>query len=286
MRFGIIAPTSNEYADARTLAELAHEAEEAGWDGFFIWDHILYDAQSMPPVVDTWIALTAIALRTTHIRLGPMVTAVARRRPWKLARETVSLDHLAGGRLTLGVGLGNPAEAEFLQFGEEPDARERARKLDEGLQVLVGLWSSQPFHYQGEYYSLRETVFRPAPLQQPRIPIWVGGWWPNTRPFNRAARWDGAFAAKMPVSGRFGQLTPEEVQAVAAYVAAQRTDQAPFDLVCSGHTPGDDPSQAARLIAPYVAAGLTWWLERIHPSRGSFAEMRARIRQEPPQSEG
>src|SRR5881227_722130 len=109
MRFGIIAPTSNEYADARTLAELAHEAEEAGWDGFFIWDHILYDAQSMPPVVDTWIALTAIALRTTHIRLGPMVTAVARRRPWKLARETVSLDHLAGGRLTLGVGLGNPA---------------------------------------------------------------------------------------------------------------------------------------------------------------------------------
>ena len=91
MYYGVSLPPFGDYADARTLANLAHEAEQVGWDGFFLWDHIVYDP-TWYPMVDPWVGLTAIALHTSRIRLGTMVTPVARRRPWKLARETVSVD--------------------------------------------------------------------------------------------------------------------------------------------------------------------------------------------------
>ena len=166
MRFCISIPNFGEYADVRRLAELAKEAEENGWDGCFLWDHI--NGWTQEPMVDPWVALAVMAAATSRIRLGTMVTPLARRRPWKLARETVTLDHLSGGRLILGVGLGFPPEEEFTRLGEDADDRARARKLDEGLAVLTGLWSGEPFSFQGDEFEIDEATFLPRPLQQPR----------------------------------------------------------------------------------------------------------------------
>ena len=172
MHYGIYVPNFGDETSVRSLATLAQEAEAARWDGFFIWDHILYSTSKSVQMVDPWIALTAMAMITERIRIGTKVTPIPRRHPWKLARETVSLDHLSGGRLILGVGLGEPPEAEFAQFGEEADVRVRAAKLDEGLDILSGLWGGKPFRYDGTHYHMQKTVFQPAALQVPRIPVW------------------------------------------------------------------------------------------------------------------
>lgn len=282
MRFGINVPNFGEYGNPRLLAVLAREAEEAGWDGFFVWDHIQFFDPSAPvPVVDPWIALAAVATATERIRFGPMVTPLARRRPWQVAREAASLDQLSGGRLILGVGLGGLPAEEFAAFGEEADARVRAQKLDEGLAILAGLWTGELFSFQGEHYRVAETRFQPTPVQSPRIPIWVGGSWPNKAPMRRAARWDGAFPASNENNG-MALLSVDEVRDIAAYVAAHRTAEGPFDLVIGGETPGDDPAQATALLAPYAEAGVTWWQEMLHGFRGPLAAMRARIAQGPP----
>ena len=174
---GIFAAPFDELDEPGTVAELARSAEERGWDGFFLWDQIRY----RPPVqavADPWIALAAVACATNRLRIGPLVTPLARRRVQKLARETVTLDHLSGGRLTLGVGLGGDRNGEFEPFGDPGDPRERAQLLDQGLERLGEYWAGE---------------FQPTPVQQPRIPVWVAGRWPNRRPLRRAARWDGFF---------------------------------------------------------------------------------------------
>lgn len=278
MQYGIYVPNFGVEMSARTLAELAREAEEAGWDGFFIWDHILHSKSQRVPLVDPWVSLAAIAMTTSHIRIGTTLTPVARRRPWKLARETVTLDHLSGGRLILSVGLGYPPDADFAQFGEEPDAKVRAAKLDEGLDVLAGLWQGKPFSYQGMHYQIEKSVFLPPAFQLPRIPIWVGGFWPNRAPFRRAARWDGAFPLKTG-----GAMKRKDLEDIRAFVQQHRTLTTPFDMVMMGYTPGQNPDQARKKIAPYQAGGLTWWLESLFRSRDSISAMRQRIRQGPPQ---
>ena len=280
MRYGLSVPNLGVYGEPRRLVGLAQAAEAAGWDGFFLWDSVLVDPHRPQPVVDPWVVLAAIATVTERIRLGPMVTPLARRRPWKLARETVSLDHLSGGRLILGVGLGDPAEVEFGHFGEATDARARADRLDEGLAVLAGLWSGRPFAYAGEHFQVREAVFLPTPVQTPRIPIWVGGWWPNRRPMRRAARWDGVFPGKLG-DGGVGMLTAAEVREIVAYIGQHRTASEPFDVVVAGETPGDSPAAAA-LVAPYAAAGVTWWLESLPETPASLDAVQMRIRQGPP----
>jgi len=287
MRFGISIPAFADLSDPRVLAELAHDAETAGWDGFFLWDHIFFDP-TFHPIADPWVALAAVALSTQHMRIGTMITPIARRRPWKLARETVSVDRLSNGRLTLGVGLGDPVQWDFGFFDEVTDPKTRARRLDEGLDILTGLWSAQPFSYQGNQYNIKEVTFRPTPVQSPRIPIWVGGWWPNKPPLRRAARWDGVYALK----GN-GEITPDEWRELLAYVQKYRTSTAPFDAAHAGATPGDNPVQAADLIQPYADAGVTWWIEPIDPWRFGWSYevawapeatvlMRERIRQGPP----
>jgi alkanesulfonate monooxygenase SsuD/methylene tetrahydromethanopterin reductase-like flavin-dependent oxidoreductase (luciferase family) len=287
MKFGISIPPFGEFGDARFLASIAREAEDLGWDGFFLWDHVVFDP-TFHPIVDPWVALTAMALNTQRIRLGTLVTPVARRRPWKLARETVSLDHVSGGRLVLGVGLGDPVQWDYGFFGEEQDAKVRAKKLDEGLDILKGLWTAEPFSYQGEHYHLAEMIFRPRPVQSPRIPIWVGGTWDKKAPMRRAARWDGY----MPLKWR-EILTPDEWRAILAYIKQHRTSDTPFDAVHGGSTPGDDPAQAAAIVRPYVDAGITWWIENVDPWRYGWkwedpltptatALMTERIRQGPP----
>ena len=259
MQYGVSVPPFGPFGDAVELAALARDAERADWDGFFIWDHVVYDP-SFHPMVDPWVGLAAVALSTSRVRIGTLVTPVARRRPWKLARETVSVDRLSGGRLILGVGLGDPAQWDYGFFGEETDARLRAARLDEGLEVLAGLWSGEPFSFSGEHFQLAEVTFRPPPAQQPRIPIWVGGWWPNKPPLRRAARWDGMCPAKWGEA-----LSPDELRQALDYVRRHRAAAEPFDVVVSGATdPG--PGSAARMTA-YAEVGATWWVEDVSPWR-------------------
>lgn len=285
MNFGLYVPPFGAYADARVLANLAKEAEEAGWDGFFTWDHLAFDWITAP-LVDPWIAYTAIGLATSRIRFGPMITPLPRRRPWKLARETVSLDRLSGGRLILGVGMGG-GPAENAAFDEPCEPKELGGRLDEGLEILTGLWSGENFHYEGQYYRVKEALFLPPPVQQPRIPIWVGGFWPNHAPFRRAAQWDGVF----PLS-RAGDdfLSPEQIREILAYIKSCRSSSAPFDVAHNGHSSGEHPDRAKDQVAPYAAAGVTWWMENINPFRFGWdmkgdwpvEAMRERILQGPP----
>lgn len=278
VRFGIYTPNFGDYSDPRRLAALASEAEAAGWEGFFLYDHIGRDGYGMRPgdgVVDPWIALTAIASATERIRLGPLVTAVARRRPWKLAHEVTSLDHLSGGRVIFGAGLGGPSA--FDAFGEDPNARVRAEKLDEGLEIMTALWRGEPLRHDGAHFHLDVEPFLPRPLQTPRVPIWVAGIWPNRPPFRRAARWDGAF----PLTDRNPLPTPKQIRDIVSYVEAHRVATAPFDLVVGGRTLSEDPRDCER-PAQSAQAGATWWLEWLEPDRGSFEENRARVLRGPP----
>ncbi len=280
MRFGIHVPNFGDFHDLRAIAELARVAEDAGWDGFFLWDHILFRKTGDLHLNDPWITLAAIAMSTESIRLGPLVTPLPRRRPWKLAREAVTLDHLSGGRLILGVGLGAPTGSDFRALGEETDDRVRARMLDEGLDVLAGLWSGRPFTYKGDHYRLDKVAFHPTPVQTPRIPIWVAGYWPNKPPFRRAARWDGVFPIR-----KGGAMRPKTLREIVEFTKSHRTPDGPFDVVLGGGTPGDDPAKAAKIVRPVAEAGLTWWLEGMHGWRGPFEEMRERVRQGPPRLE-
>lgn len=275
MYYGLYTPNFGAELSARALAELARSAEDSGWDGFFIWDHILVSKSTRVPVVDPWVTLAAVAMTTSRIRLGTTLTPLARRRPWKLARETVTLDHLSGGRLILTAGLGHPPEAEFAHFGEDPDPKVRAGKLDEGLDILTGLWRGKSFTYQGQHYQLPKTVFLPRPLQSPRIPIWVGGYWPHKAPFRRAARWDGCFPLK---SG--GGMKKRDLAEIRRYIQQHRTTAAPFDLVLMGNT-GNDLAKGYKQIASYEEVGLTWWLESLFGKHNSLEAMRQRIRQGP-----
>lgn len=284
MKYACYVPPLGDYADARTLANLARDAEQAGWDGFFTWDHMVMGWPDR--VVDPWVAYSAIAMNTERIRFGPTVTPLARRRPWKVARETVSLDHLSNGRMVMGVGLGG-GESEFDAFGETTGLKNLGQQLDEALAVLTGLWSGEPFHFDGRYYHIQETCFQPVPVQKPRIPIWVGGFWPNQAPFRRAARWDGVFALN---SDQESYMTPENVREMLQVVMRYRVSQEPFDVVNTGYTTGTNLDRDAEWVGQYERAGVTWWLEGINPWRFGWElkgpwptdAMRERILQGPP----
>ncbi len=283
MQFAIDIPNFGDFADARLAADVARDAEAAGWDAVWVWDHIMRDPAD--PHADPWVLLTAIALATERIRIGPMVTPLARRRPWLLAREAVTLDHLSGGRLTLGLGNGSH-DREFTAFGDEAQLRTRAAMLDEGLAVLEGLWSGRPFSFDGTHYRIDEATFLPTPVQQPRIPIWLAATWPVRAPFRRAARWDGVWPLGRDSGGKREPLTPDDIRGVCATIAEDRPAagpaRAPFDVLVAGVTPTGDPAAAGATARSFADAGATWWTERINSGRGSLAEMRARVRQGPP----
>lgn len=264
MRFGLNLPNGGACGDARTLADLARLAEEAGWDGVFLEAYIVWQGHQDTPTYDPWVALAAMALRTERIRLGTTVTPLTRRRPWKVARETVTLDHLSNGRLILGVGLGDTisSDVSFTHFGEVTDARQRARILDEALDVLVGLWSGQPFSYHGEYYRVNEVTLSPRPIQTPRIPIWVGGGWPLKGPTRRAARWDGSCMYKHTYGGPWEDWASDDVRSLKAFIDRQRTASTPFDIALGGRSRDDDWEKDRALIRSLAEAGATWWIER------------------------
>ncbi len=287
MQYGIVLPTMGPGGDARTIADLAHDAEDAGWDGVFIWDcmYIKRDKPEDNATYDPWIAMAAIAMRTERIRFGTMITPLARRRPWKVARETVTLDHLSNGRLILPVGLGTLDDGGFSKVGEVADRKQRAQILDESLDIITGLWSGQPFSYDGEHYHLQEMTFTPPPVQSPRIPIWVIGAWPRMQSMRRTLHYDGVIPARMTGNGASGDMTPADIQALKTYAEEQRSQQTPFDIVIEGETPGDDREKAKTIVQPFIEAGITWWLESVWSTpetQGGVTGMQARIQQGPP----
>jgi alkanesulfonate monooxygenase SsuD/methylene tetrahydromethanopterin reductase-like flavin-dependent oxidoreductase (luciferase family) len=221
-----------------------------------------------------------MAMATSRIKLGPIVTPLPRRRPWKLARESVTVDHLSQGRLILGVGLGSDSfYKEYSTYGESPDDILHGAMLDEGLDVLVQLWSGKAVSYTGQHYQLHDALFLPAPLQRPRIPIWIAGVWPFKKPFRRAAHWDGVCPLK-----HAGQLMqPDDIQEMLTYIRQFRTSDEPFDVLASGNTSGTERQKDLDTIMPYVEAGATWWQESFAGSDSLELEaVRTRIRQGPP----
>jgi alkanesulfonate monooxygenase SsuD/methylene tetrahydromethanopterin reductase-like flavin-dependent oxidoreductase (luciferase family) len=273
---GIAIPCFAE--DPMELAELGIKAEHAGFDGFFLWDHIVFsNTGDGPPIVDPWLVLAVVASRTSRIRLGTMITPVPRRRPWQLAKETATLDRLSDGRLILGVGIGSPAYGDFGIFHEPTGQRDRAELLDEGLDVMAGLWSGERFSYQGKHFTLEPVRFTPPPVQRPRIPVWVGGVLPAPRPIARAARWDGMVPIRF-AGGSLIRPSAADIADTGARIAAARlTAGSPAATAAPGSRPDPDfdlvvwaeialePAAVPEIARPYQASGATWWIETAKP---------------------
>jgi alkanesulfonate monooxygenase SsuD/methylene tetrahydromethanopterin reductase-like flavin-dependent oxidoreductase (luciferase family) len=277
VRFGIDLPIFGPYSDVRLLAELALEAEQSGWDGCFLWDHI--QMARGEPLADPWVALAVMAYVTSRIRLGTLVMPIFRRHLAKLARETVTLDHLSRGRLILGVGLGDDRFGEISAFGGPQDDRVRAEVLDEGLAVLTGLWSGRPCSFAGKHLHVKDAYFTPASFQSPRIPIWVAGTWPKKPPFRRAARYEGI----VPVVGDMATpLSPAQTRDIVDYIGRFRTQGVPFDVIHFGLTRGVSADEDREVVGSYTSVGVTWWIEQALSWSGSIEEIHRRIRQGPP----
>jgi alkanesulfonate monooxygenase SsuD/methylene tetrahydromethanopterin reductase-like flavin-dependent oxidoreductase (luciferase family) len=279
LRCAVGVPNVGPFGDPVLLVELAVVAEEHGWDGFFVWDHLLYRDPGWD-VADPVVVIAAVAARTARIKIGILVNVLARRRVGKVARESVTLDVLSRGRLIVGAGLGS-LPAEFTAFGESGQARERAARLDESLGMLDALWSGQPVTIHGQYLTAEDVTMLPRPVERPRIPVWCGGRWPARAPFRRAARWDGV----MPTHVGYGlgeTMPPEELRAAVQYTLEHRTSAGPLDVALEGRTDGAAPDRGARHVAPYLEAGLTWWIEALGWWRGSPLDAMTRVRQGPP----
>lgn len=266
MQYGFVIPTG----DPRTVAGLAREAEDGGWDAVFTWDGIYVGDTT--PVYDPWVVMAGMAMATERIRIGAMLTPLSRRRPWKVARETVTLDHLSNGRLILPVGLGAPET--FGTVGEQTDRRVRGELLDESLAILNGLWSGEPFRFEGKHYQLGEMTFLPRPVQQPRIPIWAVGRWGSERSMRRVIRCDG-----MIIEGTEIHLIPE----IKEHVSRRRRVDAPFDIIAEGG-PGDWPEGIVARAQKLVDAGVTWWLDSQWSGPNAPEDIRKRIIQGPPRA--
>lgn len=276
LKTAVCVPTFGDF-DARTLGELARAAEDAGWDGFFCWDHILWDPLGRG-VADTTVALTAIALATSRVRFGPLVMPLARRRPWKVARELASLDRLSGGRLALGVGNGD--DVDFAPVGDPAPARERAAVLDESLELLRRLLEEDgPVSHEGAAYRVDDVRLN-AGTVQPHIPVWVAGWWPHRRPLRRAARYDGV----VPLWPDFALPTPAQLDECLEVVREARHEAGrgdePFDALVWARTDGPDDDRPMA----YPEVGATWWVEAFNPRLDDLAAVRRRIDAGPPRT--
>ena len=251
------------FTDPAAVVAMAVEAEQAGWDGVFLWDHLQWRPEVRPPVHDPWVLLGAIAQATSHVRIGTMVTPLTRRRLQIVAKHVLTLDHLSGGRVTFAVGLGEPPAEDFADFGDEADRRVRGAMLDEGLAVLDKLLRGDAVDHAGEHYRVRAQL-RPGPVQQPRPPIWVAGVVPNRKPLERARRWDGV----VPIG--VDELLPP---AVLATYLADKPNSTGWDVVAPW-----DPGRSAQ---EYAEAGATWLVESTLPVDDWVDEFRSRVRAGP-----
>jgi alkanesulfonate monooxygenase SsuD/methylene tetrahydromethanopterin reductase-like flavin-dependent oxidoreductase (luciferase family) len=269
VQYGFIVPGG----DLETIVETGVAAEQAGWDGFFYYDHdVGADA------VDPWIALAAVALRTTRVRLGLVLVPLPWRRPWLVARAATTLDHLSGGRVVLPIGLGavEPPDRErgATQLGEVIDRRRRAEVMDEALDVIERYWRGEPFRHAGEHYRVDMGAVRP-PLQRPRIPIWVVGAWGRPKSMRRALRYDGWLPAG---------LSDEDWPAVTAYLAEHAPKDRPFDVVWEGRTDGADPAASRATVQRLADVGVTWWMEAMWTAPNGPDDVGRRVRQGPPRA--
>jgi alkanesulfonate monooxygenase SsuD/methylene tetrahydromethanopterin reductase-like flavin-dependent oxidoreductase (luciferase family) len=248
LHHGVFVAPFNELSDPEALLEVATTAESAGWDGLFLWDHVLRPPDESPLVADAWSMLAAIAVRTRRLRIGPMVTPVSRRRISTLVRQTVTIDHLSRGRLIMGLGLGVDGGGELSRFGEVTDGPERGRWLDEGAEVLAAAWTGAPVTHHGEHITVDDVTFLPRPVQLPRIPLWFAARDTALRPVRRAARYDGLFAI---------DVDAPKLQRMLDEVVATRGSLDGFDVAILV-SPDDDADQ---LEVP----GVTWAMHSAPP---------------------
>jgi alkanesulfonate monooxygenase SsuD/methylene tetrahydromethanopterin reductase-like flavin-dependent oxidoreductase (luciferase family) len=276
MKFGIVT----SFGSVRDYVEMARDAESTGWDGVFAWDDISVERGD---VFDPWVVLGAMAAVTERITLGAMVFSLARRRPWKVARETITIDHLANGRFVLPVGLGGTWDGGYSRVNtEDPSRRVRAEKLDECLEILELAWSGETVSFRGKHYSMEDLHFDPRPVQRPRIPVWPVGAWPHPKSLRRAARWDGVIVSDMSDGSDAEDTTPAAVAGVTSWMRENRTVSGPFDVITEGITSGADAAADRAKLEPLAEAGATWFIESRWEADQSIDTLRERIRLGPP----
>ncbi|HWC77182.1 MAG TPA: LLM class flavin-dependent oxidoreductase [Blastocatellia bacterium] len=283
MRYGFLIPG----VDLKEFGGLAALAEASGWDGVFVADGLSLEHGGKPiPWFDPWIALAAMAVATERVKLGTVVTPVPRRRPWKLAREIETLDHLSGGRMILSVGLGAAEDdGGFCKVGEAMELKVRAELLDEGLEIMNGLWKGKPVTFKGKHYQVDGLAMQPRPVQKPRVPIWVVGVWPKEKSMRRAVRWDGVHPQPYGVGmADFAEYAKkryaEDIRAIKEYVAKHHRKPESFDIIAQGFSSGKNLKKAIATVKPLEEAGATWYIENLWS--GDLKAIRARIEQGPP----
>jgi len=279
MNFGFIIPAGT----SKEIVRLASEAEDAGWDGVFYYDDIYTDGRT--EMSAAWPIMAAIAMTTKRIRFGSLLTAVGRRRPWEVARESVTVDHLSNGRLILPTGLGWVEDGAYTKAGMPSERRVRAEMLDEGLEILDGLWSGKPFRYSGKHNQLKTMTFIPRPVQRPRIPIWVVGAWPRSKSMRRVLKYDGLIPVIKKADGSHEEeIPPEKIREMKEFVERNRkvrgSMRREFDIIKDGVTP-DNEKKAKEIVTPYAESGATWWTETMWGVK-RISEVRNRIRAGPP----
>lgn len=279
MKFGLDIPITGDYSIDNVI-KLSQEAEKSGWDGFFLWDMLLDSKEPAINTLDPTVTLAAVALATKKMKIGLMLTPLARRRPWKLARELVTIDNLSKGRLITGIGLGFNKE-DFKAFGENEDDKVRAEKLDESLEILTGLLSGEKVNFTGKHYKVRNITFNPLPYQKPRMPIWLGGFWPHKKPFRRAAKFEGMYPGMNdPNSSKQDDImTPKDLQEIRKYIAKFRESMDTFDFMHYGDITADYDKEKEKL-REWENAGLTWWSQG--NDFNTYQDHRERILQGPP----
>lgn len=296
LHYGVALPNWVVEGDAERLVECAVTAEAAGWDAVFLADHLIFpplgpdetlDQEEYSDFPDPWITAAGIATRTDDIRIMSWITPVPRRQPWQLARNLATLDRLSDGRMMLGTGLGNPSD--YTRFGRSWNPKQLGRKYDEALDVITGLWSGEPFSYDGEFYTIEEAVMGPTPVQEPRIPIIAGGLWPNKKPVQRGARWDGIVPhyrgdGILPEDGGGflpspdESLAPEnEVEELLDYYHAHTDELGEIVL------PLDPPHRSPEWVQWCKDRGATWLYARPKDDAGEWHLTKDWIRQGPPE---
>ncbi|HXW45204.1 MAG TPA: LLM class flavin-dependent oxidoreductase [Streptosporangiaceae bacterium] len=261
MRYGISISPAGPGGDPASMAELAAAAEKAGWDGIFLEDYIVYQGQVGTPTYDPWVTMAAMTVATSRVRLGTSVTPLPRRRPWQLASEAVTLDHLSQGRLILGVGSGDTQDPGFTATGEPLRRAIRAELLDESLEIVTRLWTGEPVTFRGRHFKLDGLRMSPRPVQQPRIPVWIGGQWTLSGVRARVTRWDGSCAYKGPTDQEWQDMTAADVRDIRAAVG----DRPGFDIAIGGRQRDADWDREREHVRTIASAGATWWVEWVKP---------------------
>jgi alkanesulfonate monooxygenase SsuD/methylene tetrahydromethanopterin reductase-like flavin-dependent oxidoreductase (luciferase family) len=274
MKHGLFLPPFDGLANVERMSDLAALAEETGWDGFFVWDHIRY-APPVRDIMDPYVCLAVMAARISRITLGPMVTPLIRRRPQVVARQAVTLDHLSKGRLVMGFGISdNYPGGELASFGELTDAVERGRALDEGIAIFQGLVSGLEVNISGEFLKAEEVVFEPAAFRASGIPIWTAGRWPHRAPIRRAARHQGIMII---------QLTePEQIDELKTGLLEAGADLEHFDIALWGQRDENMVYREDERYAEWAAAGVTWFLTGPGPFNLVYNEVREYVASGPP----